>query len=323
MKRWICMEGHEFDSPPENMRCPYDGTLVKELREERVIEIEEIKEEDEEKLAEIETHGDHGLGILIFDMSPSMEEPFRGEKFTKLEVVANAFATTIASLLSGDSPISKPNNYFISIIGFSGNIEYLGTFRLSDMNRGTYEDTVKYWEDFIIKYPKGKLGQGTNITKALEMAHEIYTGALNREESVLKKYNFPDDFELGVQTVYSLTGEVNTTVPNVRVFVYSDGVHNVGPFRNPFVDETLWPGLRSEETKTPVNGVLSIFICSENEGENKVGTETMRKIAGFCPQHGTIGFVSIDNIEDYKILRGFIHMTSRVSGFCLKCLNLG
>ena len=321
MKKWVCLMGHKLDERPEDGLCPYDGSHVKEVEVEEQIIDEKFKEMEEEKFEEFKYEGDHGLGILIFDLSPSMDYNFLGEKsFTKLQIVSNAFASTIATLVAGDNPISKPNDYFISLIGFAGKAEHFGTFRLLDMNKGDFMETVKYWQDFIMKYPRPKLSNGTNITAALDIAHEIYSAALKGEINILKNYGFPDDFELGAQSISSKNNEV-ALIPNIRVFIYSDGVHNVGEFRNPFATESLWPGLRSAETFTPVNGVLSIFISSEDEEENKAGTETMKRIAGFCPIHNTIGFVPISDIKDYEILRGFIHMTSRASGFCLKCLE--
>jgi hypothetical protein len=313
-QEWVCSENpeHVFDSIGDGF-CPQgDGGVL--VPYEGMVVSSDIGEE-----GLVEYQGEDGLGILVFDLSGSMStslDPDSDSPVSKIAAVANAFGTTIASLVHGGGEtiaLKHPEGYFVALIGFADDAELLGIYKLANMGKGDYESTLNYWKQYTLDAFK-KFGNRTNITKALEIALEIYQRALDGELTSHYSKQFPDlgRFELGSQNV--VVDPHPLPMPNVRVLVYSDGVHNVGDFHNRFAGVSLVPDV-SSETGRMVNGLLSIYFGPPQ----KEGAKQMKEIAGFCPVHGTVGTIPITKLAHYKYLRNLLHLSSQASGFCIEC----
>lgn len=305
-KKWVCSENpnHVYDDVGDGF-CPEGDGGVLILQESPVI--------SDEPPPTPPIKGRDGLGILVFDFSGSMQDPLDPDspnQITKIDAVANAFATTVAALTGGGSAIAKADRYYLALIGFSKDARLLDDkiFNLGDMGKNGYEETIEYWKNYISEQYR-KMGGGlTNITAALQKAREIYDQALN---------NQLPGIEIGAQSILFLkvAPKEPVIVPNIRVFLYSDGIHNIGePFRNVFEDAELVPNMQST-TNRKVNGLMTLFFGQPQ----KKGAKLMQDVAGYCAIHGEVGFITISELRHYRYLRDLIHVTTKASGFCLRC----
>ncbi len=324
MEKWVCNldETHVYKQVTKTGFCEKcEGILIKKETP------GPIPPPDKEDIYD----GDHGVGIFVFDLSGSMSDltdPQSDSPLTKIQQVARAFSSTITTLLYGGgkelTAISQPDNYFLAIIGFSERAELFTINPLADMKQNNREMTFQYWENWILEKFED-FGNLTNITAGLEKARIIYDIALAKEpnRSDLMQ-NLPDNIKeyedvlkkLDLNSQSITAGESMFRIPNIRVLIYSDGEHNVGELKNPFKDRYLKAGLKSSEG-TPTNGVMSIYFGSASDP----GAEQMRSIAGYCPQHGGVGYIPISKLEHDKYLRDLLHLTSKATGFCLLCSN--
>lgn len=317
-RKYICERGHEY-TEEEYVKiggiCPQDGTMISPMEE-------SIEGQGTISCNEIEcgNEGNFGVGIFVFDFSWSMGEEIPSGEGTKtnlrkIDVVANAFGNMIAELLHGKEPLSQPDKLYLSLIGFSTNAWHVGTYKLDKMRGDNYEDTFIKWKDFILS-EWNKVKSYTNITAALKMARDIYDAICSNE--IKGKYGFEGDFD-GLKYQDTLIGGSILRVPNIRFFVYSDGMHTVSePFVNHLRDVKIL-----ECGGKPINGVMSLYIGDPNRSdEDKLGDKQMEEIAGICPIHGVKGKITLSKLTEsgYNALRNILHVTSNATGFCHQCV---
>lgn len=281
-------------------KCGIEGILLP-IEDAKVIDIE-----DESKELTRKEEGDCGLGILLMDFSSSMYAEAFPEmdefRVTKIELVGNALASAISQL----SAIGQKEKAYVAFVGFTKEAKLVKLIKASEI-----EDDAEYWRTWLFEQQNkilNDVGDGTNITGALKLAKEIYDHAI---------YENMDNYEIeGLKEFAPLYHRIvigNETVPsrvaNVRVFLYSDGVHNTGDFINPFEDASLIPG------KSNVSGLITAYFGGSKDN----GYRNLEEIAGVCPIHNTKGIFHINSPRSYDFLRRLFHMASAASGFCLQC----
>lgn len=303
MVKYKCeFSGKEFSEEQfqESIFCPEnDGYMLVPVRETVIEEVSKTPAE-----------GKCGLGILVLDFSSSMNESaFSIQKDSKIGVVKNALGKTLVDFTG----IKDSKNAYIAIIGFAKNAELLGIYRASELKKD-----INYWKGWIEEKRNKILGEkmedgtwkndGTNIKDALMLAREIYDAALNGE---MDKYGI-NDFSMYYQDIAVISEKDLQKIANLRVFIYSDGEHNIGLFPssdNPFKGASLIPG------KTNVSGLITAYFGQPNTK----GYKLLEDIAGSCPRHNSAGVMCIDSPEAYPYVRKTFRMTSHTSGFCLEC----
>ena len=278
-----------LDMPTGNL-CPDCGAMV--------FEQEKAKVNTPPQSSDIT--GDNGLGIIIMDMSLSMNEiafpNSPGYVITKAGVVASALATSISKIRN----INKAEWAYVTIIGFTNDAKILGTFKASEINTDT-----KYWVEWfnksIIKV-QNLCGQGTNITAALRLARKLYDDALMECLDNIPGFKpMYQNIRIGT-TIYDIA--------NIGVFIYSDGEHYADePLVNHFSDASLILG------QSNISGVTSAFLGNAESA----GYANMRDIAGVCPKHNIKAVIHVNQPNAYDYLRDLFHMTSSTSGFCVEC----
>ncbi|MEO0211987.1 MAG: VWA domain-containing protein [candidate division WOR-3 bacterium] len=290
--------GKVYDDPGDGF-CPDDGDLLQICAE----PVSESTAVSSEETIPRGPQGANGLGIVVMDLSGSMtepafvasEDPAYSSK-SKLEVMAHAFGSAIQELTT----MSNAENAYVAVIGFSEKARVLGLFRVSEM-----KPDWKYWTDWVMQQI-GSFCTQTNITEALKLARKLYDGALKGDLTPWGIQSFAPLYH-----TISIGSDI-VEVPNIRVFLYSDGEHNVGNFENAFDKATLVPNMN-------VSGLITAFFG--NIGDP--GDQTMQEIAGICPIHNFKGFFWINNPKAFPFLRNVIHMTTTASGFCAECAKEG
>lgn len=290
-----CVPEQEFQEMPENCVCPTCNSLVHIKEEAKVVTAPESPK----------VRGEYGLGIIVMDMSGSMEEvafpEVEGYSITKAGVVASALSTSITKI----KRINKADKAYVAIIGFTNDAKLLGIYKASEI-----DENVKYWDEWFRKNSeivRNSYGGGTNITSALRLAREIYDAAL---EGDLSTY--------GVSDFLPMYQNININdniydIANIRVFIYSDGEHYADEYLvNYFENASLIPG------QTNISGVTSAFLGNAEDD----GYMNMRDIAGVCPKHNIKAVIHVNKPEAYDYLRDLFHMTSSTSGFCVECAKM-
>lgn len=148
-------------------------------------------------------------------------------------------------------------------------------------------------------------GKGTNISRGLEKAREIFNGLCTNDISL---FGGPQHVELIEHDIVAWD-DSEKTIPNFRAFIFSDGDHNRGPLLNPFAD--------GDPSSVPWALLMTAFVGSEVHS----GAAQMQEISGVCPQHGKRNFFLINNPRRYQQLSGLFRMASGASGFCPRCLG--
>ncbi len=295
-KNWKCQDcGADYEDAGSGF-CDKCGGLVLPL--ESLL----IGSEKELLLPEMPSSfatGQCGLGILVFDFSSSMGDPAFPEKEMpqrKIDLVAQAFENSMKKMAA----IGSPENAYVAVIGFTRDAKLLKFMKASmidvdyDWKQWIYKQQLKMLED---------VGDGTNITAALKLAREIYDSALKGD---LRQYGFDDFAPLHHDIV--IENEV-FSIPNVRVFIYSDGKHTAGHFINYFENASLISGIPN------INGVICAYFGTVEEE----GFDNLYQVAGTCPRHGTKGIIHIIVPEAFPYIRQIFHMASMASGFCAQC----
>ncbi len=262
----------------------------------------EVDSSEESKIPQMPTSkvmGQCGLGILVFDFSSSMgEAAFRGKNLPqrKIDLVAQAFELAMQKLVM----MSNAENAYVAVIGFAREAKLL-----KFMNAAMIDPKYN-WKDWIYRQQLKLLetsGDGTNVTAALKIARKLYDQALrgNLEEYGIKDFAPLYHDILIEDEVYS--------IPNVRVFLYSDGMHNEGEFVNYFENVTLIEGIKN------VTGLMCAYFGTVEEE----GFELLYHLAGTCPRHSTKGIIHVIEPEMFPYIRQLFHMASSASGFCAQC----
>jgi|SRR5665647_785503 len=290
---YICKGcGKEFEQMPNDNECPCGLMVYKK---------EDVQVDSAPQNPKIS--GENGLGIIVMDFSSSMEY----QAFPKEIEYTKSKASVVASALKTSLPLIKKMNKadkaYVAMIGFTSGAKLLGIFKAEDINT-----SVEYWNDWFKQSMLdvyNSYGDGTDISKALKLARELYDGALNGDLSYYGIRDFSPMYQ------HIAIGSEVYDVANVRVFVYSDG--ECSGFTNYFDGASLIPG------KTNVSGLTSAFL---GEAESR-GYKTMEEIAGVCPNHGIKAVVHVNQSKNYEHLRELFHMTSATSGFCVECAKRG
>ncbi len=295
VKNWQCQDCGKNYPKTTNGFCSSCGGLVLPVDSVTVTDTENILPPMPYQIPK----GQCGLGILAFDFSGSMNEAAFPEKDLpqqKIDLIAQAFDTAMKKL----SNIANAENAYVAVIGFAAKAKILKFMKASMI------DHTHDWAAWIYKQQLNLLeteGDGTNITEALKLAREIYDCALKGD---LSKFGFNDFAPLHHDIAI---GDDVFSIPNIRVFVYSDGKHSIGEFINYFENATLIPRAPN------VNGLICAYFGSvEDEG-----FESLYQIAGTCPRHGIKGIIHITTPEMYPYIRQLFHMASAASGFCAQC----
>ncbi len=243
--------------------------------------------------------GQCGLGILVFDFSSSMGERAFPEKDLpqrKIDLVAQSFHLAMQKLAN----IANAENAYLAVIGFTKEAKLL-KFMNAQMIDLDYD-----WGQWIQRQQLKLLeesGDGTNITAALKIARRIYDQALQGD---LEEYGIKDFAPLYHDIL--IEDDVHS-IPNVRLFLYSDGMHNEGDYVNYFENVTLVDGYAN------ITGIICAYFGSVEEE----GFDLLYRLAGTCPRHGTKGIIHVIVPEMFPYIRQLFHMASAASGFCAQC----
>ncbi len=287
MASWRCQDCGKTYGNPRDGFCNNCGGLI--IKEEKVI-IEDLTGPPVARM-----DGDCGLGVLVLDFSESMVEPaFSDPEMPqrKIDLVANAFHAAMQNLVN----ITFAEKAYVAVIGFDNYAELLGIFNAAQV------DPNKDWRQWIYDHFERFKG-ATDISGALDKAKELYDAALACD---LSEYGI-DNF---APLLHDITIEDNVvSVPNVRVFLYSDGDHNHGTFYNPFDGTSLIGG------KSNINGL----ICAYFGPSEMPGYKTLLELSGTCPRHEVRGIIHITTPEAYPLVRQLFRMASAASGFCAQC----
>ena len=285
------------DNQPD---CEYGSGFLVEAPE-----IESSGTSTEIEATSLEFQREVGLCILMMDGSYSMADPaFPSSDFagTKYDLIARNASGGIWSLKN----LTHSSDAFIALCVFAGEPKLLWVKNILEIIEEF--GSRQLFADFIHQaLEKETLKQkSTNITSAIQFAHDIYQSYLKGD---LTDFAGINDFKpLLHQLARQKEGGMEDfiTLPNARVLIYTDGEHNVtAPIRNPFEQEEQ-------------SILLSAFIGEEESGS---GIKQMEEIANICPRHApTKGFFLFDNPERMQILKGLFRMASGASGFCPSCL---
>ena len=237
-----------------------------------------------------------GLCILVMDASGSMNyQAFPNSPALKKHLIAASAAGGIFDL---NKTINIENAYVCGIM-FDTETKLIFTHTVSDLlNRYAHPGNLA---DFL----NGKLNEmrgRTDINKALKFAKEIYDEFMNKGD--LSKYNGPSNLRPIMHTVFDKNNG-KKIVPNVRVFIYTDGEDTeskkiINPFKMEAVD--------------------ILMGCYFGPGEEQ-GCMALREIVSKCPKHDFEQFFLINDPRRIHTLRRIFRMASGASGFCPLCLS--
>ena len=236
-----------------------------------------------------------GLCILLMDASGSMQsQAFPGSPVSKEDLVAGSASGGIFDLVK----TTEKENAYVCGVMFDTETKLVFTETVSDIIN-KYSGPGDF-ADFLKKGFSSMHG-GTDINKALGFAKGIYDDFVNNGD--LSKYNGPKALKPVLQTVYDKDNNRNV-VPNIRVFIYTDGMHTESStIINPFKDEE-------------VDILMGAYFGS---GEEE-GCRALRKILSSCPKHDFEQFFLINDPRRIQTLRRLFRMASGTSGFCPMCL---
>ncbi len=285
---WRCQDCGKSYPNPRNGFCNNCGGLI--IKKEAPLIDEESTSPPVARM-----DGECGLGILVLDFSESMVEPAFVDPDLpqrKIDLVANAFHSAMQNITN----ITFAEKAYVAVIGFDNYVELLDIFNAAQV------DPEKDWKQWIYDHFERFKGT-TNISGALDKAKDLYDAALACD---LSEYGI-DDF---APLLHDITvGDNVISVPNVRVFLYSDGDHNHGDFYNPFDGVSLIGG------KSNVNGLITAYF-----GPAELpGYKTLLDLAGTCPRHEVRGTIHITVPQAYPLVRQLFRMASAASGFCAQC----
>ena len=141
----------------------------------------------------------------------------------------------------------------------------------------------------------------TDINRALKFSKEIYDRFMTNGD--LSECKGPKNVRPIMHTVFDRNSN-KKIVPNVRVFIYTDGMDNTSPkIINPFKEEE----------------VDILMGCYFGPGEEE-GCRALKNIVSKCPRHDFEQFFLINDPRRIQTLRKLFRMASGASGFCPLCL---
>ena len=297
---WICSNNpkHIFENPTPDYFCdkcePFTGILVEGDIEKTVDEGGTIPVVDKGKEREV------GLCILLMDASGSMtHKPFKGSPLSRMELVATSAAAGIFDL----KQLSNKDNAYIAAFKFDHRVERMFIDTVGGLLK-KYNEDIKAFADDILQHLKSMQGQ-TNINGALKTAFSFADQFVNKKMAHFQDYR-PVKQNILKKDMSSIT------VPNVRVLMYTDGMHWTGGSSkledNPF---------KALSENIPVDILIGAFFGDANYE----GCDDLKGLLSHCPKHGEQQFFLFDTPEKYGSLRHLFKMASGASGFCPKCIE--
>jgi hypothetical protein len=237
-----------------------------------------------------------GLCILVMDASGSMNfQAFPNSPALKKHLIAASAAGGIFDL----NQTTNIENAYVCGIMFDTKTNLIFMQTVSDILK-TYSNPGNL-ADFL-KSQFNRMRGRTDINKALKFAKEIYDDFMNKGD--LSKCNGPANLRPIMHTVFDKNND-KKIVPNVRVFIYTDGQETESTkIINPFKEEE----------------VDILMGCYFGPGEEK-GCRALREIVSKCPKHDFEQFFLINDPGRIQTLRRIFRMASGASGFCPLCLS--
>lgn len=267
-----------------------------------------------------------GLSVLIMDCSESMSDSIMDEdynnplyqKTSRLEIVATAVTNAIWAMKTSYS--GRQEVAFMYVYLFAKNVKRLFNHSVAEIF--SEFKSKKDLRTYFIKEMKNpdELGVVTNINGALLEAKNAVADFVLGKDKKLKEL-FGGQYPIMTQSINVNKDSSNAVaVPNVRVFLYSDGgqfVYGVpGRVKNLFKKSPI------EELKFDP---LMMAYIGGNSVEEKEGISNLRNEASKCPIHGVKQFFQIDfsnpNPENLFALSNIFHMATGNSGFCPECMQ--
>jgi len=329
VKKWVCKTHptqHIFDGPSEDGFCPLDpyghGLLF-----ETFIDVEDAG--DPENTASDKSGGNArprqeertthrqpahsqapyekeiGLCVLLMDASSSMTDPaFAGNPLTRMHLAASSAATGIFDL---ERMQNNPNAY-VAAFKFDDRVERMFVEPVASLI-DRFDGNVRKFAGYIYE-ELFKMQQGTDINKALDVAHSFIDKFLRKQS-----LDFGGkDYTPMQQVIIKGRSAASVTIPNVRVLIYTDGMQfdtrgekQLRP--NPFVRNVL-PGLNHDI-------VIGAFFGQERDE----GCRELKSLLSPCPIHEVPQFFLFDSPDKISYLKTLFRMASGASGFCPMCLE--
>lgn len=254
---------------------------------------------------EADKDNEFGLCVLLMDASGSMDEQaFEESSYTKKELIAKTAAHGIFDMKDN----KRAKNAFIVAFKFDNIIKPLIPLN-SIANLVNGYKVPENLERFILSELNKESGT-TDINGALKVA---YQQAYDFIQGNLKG-QFGNDYNVMYHAVTDSQQNKNVQVPNVRVFLYTDGLQYVNGKSDPLVN----PFAQSSEFKMDI---LMGGYFGPDSGEGSEGIEELRSILSYCPEHNKKNFFLFDKPEKMGTLRNLFKMASGASGFCPDCLD--
>lgn len=250
-----------------------------------------------------------GLCVLLMDASGSMFEPnaFPDSPENRAQVVAKAAAKGIMSLRGR----TKSENAYLAIYKFDHRVRPVFIKSIAEI--GEEFGTEKRLEEFLYSEMEG-MGGESDLNAALQSAYELVSEFLNKEVSIFRNARAGKGYPIIMRPVTNQNTMDQVEVPNVRVFIYTDGIQYVeereDEIVNPFLDGGGLPNC-------PVDILLGAYIgTSSNED-----CEKFKAILSDCPEHDERQFFLVETPDDALELAGIFRMASGNSGFCPACVK--
>lgn len=259
----------------------------------------------EPPLLEVVADNEFGFAVLLMDASGSMDEvAFEDSSYTKKQLIAKTAAHGIFDMKD------NKKSQFAYITGFMFDNEIKPIIPLNSIANivktyGIPENLEKY----ILECLNSKHGT-TDINGALEVAYQQSKDFISGN----LKGQFGDDYYVMYHAVTDTNSRKNIQVPNVRVFLYTDGLQFVNgktqALKNPFKD--------SKDFNVDI--LMGGYFGAET-GDGSEGLSELKEILSNCPEHGEKNFFVFDKPEKMGTLRNLFKMASGASGFCPECLG--
>ncbi|MCG8327288.1 MAG: hypothetical protein MI974_06355 [Chitinophagales bacterium] len=251
-----------------------------------------------------------GLCVLLMDASGSMFMPNTTdyEGMSKAQVVASAAAKGIMTLKNN----SRAKRAYLAIYKFDHRVKLVCMKSVKDII-GEFETEEKLGQ-YLYSAMERDMGGETDINAALQTAYDLSYEFLNQDMKVFRQARDGKDYPIVMTSVSNNKTMDRVEVPNVRVFVYTDGMQYVDEVSDPLVNPFKGGGNLPD---TPVDILLGAFIGASHDA----GCKELKEILSDCPEHDQQQFFLIESSKDTVKLSGVFRMASGNSGFCKQCIE--
>lgn len=254
--------------------------------------------------------GSIALCVLLMDASSSMFSvpAYEGSEENRAQVVARAAARGIMN----SKGKTRAQDAYLAVFKFDHRTRPVFVKSIAEINEEF--KTAEALEKFFYTSMESDMGGETDINAALQEAYNFVDIFLKKEMVQFRKKWDDKDYPIFISPVSNRKTMDYTEIPNVRVFIYTDGEQFVDDVTkelvNPFQGGGNLPGM-------PVDVLLGAYIGS---GEDE-GAEQLKVILSDCPEHDHRQFFLIDKAEGLVELEKIFHMASGNSGFCNLCVE--